>query len=139
MYPDADSKCDRCAQPQAHLTHMFWSCPQLQRFWSLVFDTLSNVLGVTVQPCPLLAIFGTSLNPLWDNNQKKELIAFATLLARRRILLSWKSPKPPSHSIWLNDVMYFLSLEKIKFSLRGTTEGFYKTWRPFIEYFNNQL
>ena len=139
MYPDADSKCDRCAQPQAHLTHMFWSCPQLQRFWSLVFDTLSNVLGVTVQPCPLLAIFGTSPNPLWDNNQKKELIAFATLLARRRILLSWKSPKPPSHSIWLNDVMYFLSLEKIKISLRGTTEGFYKTWRPFIEYFNNQL
>ena len=37
---------------------------------------------------------------------------------------------------WLNDdVLPKLILEI--FLSKGTTEGFYEAWRPFIEYFNN--
>ena len=57
--------------------------------------------------------------------------------ARRRILLSWKSPTPPAFSAWLKDMMSFLQLEKIKFTLRGSSERFKKKWQPFVSYFND--
>ncbi len=86
IYPGSNPKCDRCNEP--HLTHMYWSCPQLQRFWPSVFDTLSTVLQTPLQPCPLLAIFGVS-ETLQCTGQNGDIIAFTTLLARRRLLLSW--------------------------------------------------
>ena len=36
-------------------------------------------------------------------NKIKDVFAFATLLARRRILLEWKSEHPPKASAWINN------------------------------------
>ena len=69
--------------------------------------------------------------------KQSRIVAFATLIARRRILLGWKSPKPPSIGLWLKDIMGFLKLEKIKFTIRGSTERFFSSWQPFITYFEN--
>ena len=33
--------------------------------------------------------------------------------------------------------MSFLKLEKIKFSLRGSSGKFYTTWQPLLSYFDN--
>ena len=64
-------------------------------------------------------------------------MAYTSLLARRRILLSWKSPTPPSATAWLEDVMFFLKLEKIKFSLKGSVDRFYLKWELILSYFKN--
>lgn len=61
-------------------------------------------------------------------------IAFVTLLARRLILLKWKSRTPPSHIHWIRDVLNFAKLEKIRHLLRGSQAKFSKTWDPFFEY-----
>ena len=66
------------------------------------------------------------------------MIAFTTLLARHLILLNWKRPVPPSHTRWLKEIMFYLKLEKIKYTLRGVTDTFERVWRPeFIP--NNRL
>lgn len=47
----------------------------------------------------------------------KNIIAFTTLLARRRILvLHWKSKNPAKVSLWFSDLTQFIQLEKIKYS-----------------------
>ena len=69
--------------------------------------------------------------------KQSRIVAFATLVARRRILLEWKPPKPPPIALWLKDMMGFLKLEKIKFTIRGSTERFFSSWQPFITYFEN--
>ncbi len=116
---------------------MFWSCPQLEDFWCYVFETLTKVLGIKVQASPLLAIFGVPPILTQYHTKESDIIAFTTLLACRRILLAWKSPSSPSQSAWLKDVMFFLSLEKNKYALRGSKDLFIKKWQPFITYFNN--
>ena len=65
------------------------------------------------------------------------VIAFASLIARRRILLQWKAASPPSAKVWLIDLMSFLKLEKIKFTIRGSTDKFYDYWQPLIAYVNS--
>lgn len=137
IYPGTDGSCERCSFSPANLTHTFWSCPQLKHYWSSVFKTLSEVLGIDIQPCPLIAIFGVPDETLAINRNQSDIIAFASLLARRRILLVWRSPTPPSVAAWLGEVMSFLKLEKIKFTLRGSIKRFYLKWQPFITYFES--
>lgn len=138
LYPDANDVCDRCHLSPCNLSHMFVQCPKLQKYWAFIFKTLSEILGADLRPCPLVAIFGVpesvTLNPI-----HRETIAFATLLARRRILLQWKSALPPSTAQWLKDLMYYLKLEKIRYTTRGSEVTFFKKWRPFIDSFNDLL
>ena len=54
--------------------------------------------------------------------ETKDSIAFASILARRRIVLEWKYSIPPKASLWLKDLMMYLNLEKIKYNLRGSSK-----------------
>lgn len=71
---------------------------------------------------PLNSHFGvpTALSSLIS--KQADTVSFTTLLARQQILLNWKSTQPPSVSAWLTDTMFFLQLEKIKYSLTGSNK-----------------
>ena len=134
IYPDVTDCCDRCSQSPGNLSHMFWSCPKLIQFWKFFFEAISEILGKTIAPCPHIAIFGIPDEEIALTNKQVNVIAFASLIARRRILLQWKSKSPPSAKAWLIDVMSFLKLEKIKFTIRGSSDKFYNYWQPLIAY-----
>ena len=50
IYPGTDASCDKCSFSPANLVHSFWSCPQLSGYWAIVFKTLSEALGVMLEP-----------------------------------------------------------------------------------------
>ncbi len=60
-----------------------------------------------------MALFGVTGDDIHITKDKENALAFATFIARRRIILQWKSPIPPKLSLWLSDVMFFLKTEKI--------------------------
>jgi len=66
-------------------------------------------------------------------------IAFSTLLARCLILLSWKKVAPPSHRRWVEEVMSYLKLERLKHTIRGSTQRYYTVWQPFLSYFEREF
>ena len=137
IFPGSSGACNRCAFVPADLAHTFWSCSKLTGFWKSFFKIMSEVLGVAITPCPLIAIFGVPSNYSEFSKQTLNGLAFAPLIVCRRILLHWKLPKPPGEQSGQTDLMSFLKLEKIKFSLRESTEKFYTTWQPLISYFDN--
>ena len=134
IYENVSPTCDRCQHAPADLMHSFWLCPSLSNFWTQIFISLSEISGEDVEPCPVGALFGVF--PLLPSlsRAKKDAMAFVTLLARRLILLKWKSPVSPSHTHWMRDILYFLKLEKIRLSLNGSSEKFSKIWSPFFLY-----
>uniref|UniRef100_A0A8C4S006 Reverse transcriptase domain-containing protein n=1 Tax=Erpetoichthys calabaricus TaxID=27687 RepID=A0A8C4S006_ERPCA len=132
MFPGQDPTCEHCNQAPASLGHMFWACTKLTSFWTKIFKCLSYSLGVTIPPNPLTAVFGVLPDGLEVEKDKQTVIAFTTLLARRFILLNWKNPNSPLISQWETDVLYYLKLEKIKFSVRGSVQNFFKTWQDLI-------
>lgn len=135
IYPNVDNRCDRCNNTPADLSHMFYFCPKLNNFWTSVFKTMSDILGKDLQPSTLISLFGTPEDHTTLTSKQADIVAYASLLARRRILLDWKSPKPPSFNVWLKDLVFFLKLEKIKFTLRSSVDRFYKKWQCLIDYF----
>ena len=105
---------------------MFWSCQRLQTFWEKIFGSLSDIYSIKMSPQPIIALFGVMpRDTIWPAGLH-DVVAFTTLLARRLILLNWKRPVPPSHTRWLKEIMFYLKLEKIKFTLRGAANKFEK-------------
>lgn len=136
MYPNITDNCIRCSQSPGNLSHMFWSCSKLVPFWKSFFEVMSQVLKTTILPTPQTAIFGTPDEGIALTNIQQHVLAFASLIARRRILLHWKANSPPKTRSWLIDLMSFLNLEKIKFTTRGSSDKFYIYWQSLIDYIN---
>lgn len=123
IYDDVSPACDMRHHIPADVIHMFWLCPSLGNYWTKVFNTLAIIIDVKLNPKVLSALFGVSPSLPLLSSSKKNAIIF-TLLARKLILMKWKSWSPPSHSHGMWDVLYLLKLEKIRLSLHGTANKF---------------
>ena len=134
IYNDVDPTCDRCHQAPASHVHMFWSCPVIQSYWLEIFDSLSRIAGKPIDPNAFTALFGVIPPTMSVSSSEAAFIAFVTLLARRLILLRWKSPTSPSHTSWLKNVLGYVKLERIRCLLRGSLRRFNKMWDPFFIY-----
>lgn len=139
IYANVADTCERCRSAKADLAHMFWTCPRLLDYWTTIFKILSEAYVKDIRPSFEMAVFGVPKQDVVMSKKCQDACAFACLLARRRILLDWKSSKPPLVSLWLSDVMLFLKLERIKYSLRGCTKRFYSVWTPMISYFEKDV
>ena len=138
-FSDVDPLCDRCkCNPTSH-THMFWSCPKLDHYWSSIFDTMSGFLGQPMLPCPLIGFFGATPEHLGLTRALSNSITFLTLLARRLVLIKWKDCRPPTFTHWVKDALYFLKLEKIRHSLKGSANNYNKIWGPFLDYVKTHI
>lgn len=125
--------CDRCLQLPATYIHMFWSCSSLSKFWHEVFNTISQIISLQISPSVLTALFGITLVPSVPQHQQN-FIAFVTLIARRLILLKWKSPAPPTFHSWIRDILFYVNMEKVRCTLNGSMSSFRKTWDPFFTF-----
>jgi len=116
--------------------HMFWPCLNLSTFWLGIFKAFSEMFGTQLDPDTICALFGLTPEESRTVLPAKAyvVIAFTTLLARRLILFRWKQQAPPSFSHWVNDVMYFLKLEKIKYTLKDSLNPFSKYGGPFLTF-----
>lgn len=134
IYNTSDDRCLRCKQSPADISHMFWTCSDLNRFWELVFKALSYMFGKTIDPNPMTAVFGVLPNHHGITSYQMNAVAFSSLLARWLILLKWKDSGPPVFIQWVREVMRCLQIEHLRYSLRGSQSKYYKTWSSFVEY-----
>lgn len=134
FFPDVDPTCERCHLAPASLAHTLWFCPNLHGYWSKVFEMLSSVLEQTISPSPFIALFGVLPPTIPLSSYKADFVAFITLIARRLILLRWKSANAPSFNSLIKDILYFMKMEKIRYSIKGSTRRFTKTWGYLSDY-----
>jgi exonuclease III len=130
---DIDPHCDRCEAEPGTLSHMFWLCPKLEVFWKSIFKFISDTLGTVIEPDAMISIFGIVPQHFHLNQNNKSLIAFTTLLARRQILLKWKDKYPPTFKMWLIDLLYNLTMEKIRYTTAGCAYKFFDIWQPVLD------
>ncbi len=94
---------------------------------------MSQVVGTAIKPS-ITALFCTLPLSVRCSGYKADFVTFVSLLARRQILLHWKLSASPTHSLWINDVFHFIKLERIRYSLRGSSKNFYQIWGYLIGY-----
>lgn len=132
FHTNADPLCNRCKVDIGSLLHTFWSCPKLQTYWISIFETLSKAYNIQLAPAALTALFGVIPPGVSVSKAVRDAIAFASLIARRLVLLRWKDEAPPTHDQWIAEVMKFVHLEKIRGTLSGSTAKFLRSWQLFL-------
>lgn len=135
IFQNTADVCDRCGGSPCNLTHMFFSCPALTNFWQIYFDTISKVFAKIFHISPHIGIFGLPEEYTQYTTKELEVIAFTSLLAKRHLLLNWKSTTAPSSTQWIKETMSFLKVEKIRYTRMGNLGKFYNKWQPFIDFF----
>ena len=126
IFPGVSPICDRCKQATVTLYHTFWFCSSLTAFWSSIFEVYSAISGLTIDPCPFIGLFGV---PVDDLPLQLELEDYIGLLSIYYLLEEW-----PFFGRWICDVMFFLKIEKIRYTINGSMGKFDVAWRPFISY-----
>uniref|UniRef100_A0A3P8RWR8 Reverse transcriptase domain-containing protein n=1 Tax=Amphiprion percula TaxID=161767 RepID=A0A3P8RWR8_AMPPE len=137
IYPNFSPTCIRCHQTRATTGHMFWNCQSLNSFWKNISEVLSYMCRKLITVSPFISIFGVPPPEITVPASQAKAIAFASLMARRLILLQWKSDKPPSFDSWIREMLSMLQLEKLRYSRANCLENFRVTWSLFFEYVQN--
>lgn len=130
IYPSTSPICDRCKTSESTLAHAFWHCPSLTNFWSKIFDWYSKAYGISISPNPEIAVFGCVRSRSIPATVRVP-IDLGMMIAKRLILKEWKSAAPPSFSVWLNDMLSVIQLEKVRYLQTPAANVFSKSWTPF--------
>ena len=130
--------CLKCKTEIGTLTHCFWSCCKLQKYWSdilvemekifhrhLDMDLLSLILGLPVKSLPTAA-----------NRRLYNVLTFA---ARKNILLQWIKDQVPSLKGWRNIIFELVPLEYLTNVLHAKSDQFYQIWQPYLDLLGPEL
>lgn len=124
MIPDT---CWRCQKEKRTLLHIFWSCPKLAHFWKVVRETVQIFTDRTITDDPALFLLHATDTP--DKTFKKSVIRHLLDAAKACIPLCWRSPLPPTISMWLERVEEIRKMEDLILTAQHRQETFSKTWQ----------
>uniref|UniRef100_A0A803TUI3 Reverse transcriptase domain-containing protein n=1 Tax=Anolis carolinensis TaxID=28377 RepID=A0A803TUI3_ANOCA len=70
MYKNYPNSCWKCKSQEGSFYHLWWSCPKIQKFWTIIHDKIQKILKFLMKPeSYLLGILDTALN--WELNDDK--------------------------------------------------------------------
>lgn len=134
IYPEVSPVCDKCHSSVATLLHSFALCPRVQLFWIDICNIMSGVMNTSIKPEPLFIILGISEFFRKLSVAQQRFLSYCFIIAKRLILILWKSTTVPTSKMWLEDLTNTLHLERIRYVLKDRLKLFNKTWEPFISF-----
>lgn len=134
IFPDVSPLCNRCNETDGSLTHSLWSCRKLFTYWKSIFECFSKAFEKTWEPNPLAAVLGATNVLLTVDKYESQAIAYGMIVARKLILLLWKSDSVPTYVMWIRELMNVLHLERLRFSSKNKVQIFNRIWSPVLEY-----
>ena len=107
-------------------------CPKIEGFWKRAIEITSRVIGIWIEQDPKLWILGDT-SSVKVNNYKKDFILLASTVAKKCVLINWKSENSPTVRHWINELVSYCTPEKILYNVRGKHAAFGKIWGPFLD------
>ena len=125
--------CSYCTEncPDTYI-HATWQCAPVRQFWIKVTESLSLILGSHIPLSPSLCLLG-DVSSLNFYSSKNKLLLVALTIAKKTILLNWKSRNSLNLAQWKNLLSEYISLENLASPLNHTVEH-QDHWSPFLDF-----
>lgn len=110
-----------------------WDC-QIQLLWK---DVVNPILCVEATEVPLetkLCILGICPHHFAPTHKAAMVINLFLLQARRVIVLRQKSKDSPTPAMWITEMTFCLTLEKLTYVVRGKPNRFKEMWDTFQQF-----
>ena len=131
MKPELSAECWRCGVSPGDFTHIFWTCPKIQQYWTEVLDLIGLVALITVPITMEVCLLGL-IETLVPTVAGRTLIGLLLFYARKNIAMNWKKPTMPSLAQWKRLVNESLPLYKDTYESRGCPLKYGKIWRTWL-------
>uniref|UniRef100_A0A8C5Q4E0 Reverse transcriptase zinc-binding domain-containing protein n=1 Tax=Leptobrachium leishanense TaxID=445787 RepID=A0A8C5Q4E0_9ANUR len=121
-----DASCWRCGAQRADLLHVWWSCPVLQPFWTLVHDAISKISDSppSYTPAAMLLHHTPFSLDTYRNSLDIRLLNAAKAVVPRH----WKSPIAPTFREWLDELQHIRDIEDLLHQSSSTTAKHMRHW-----------
>lgn len=127
----------KCFSAEGSLAHLFWFCPTLHNFWTAIFEWLSKAYSRDIQPNHDLAIFGCSTRTFELLCDIQTVLHLSMVVAKKLILLTWKSTNSPGFTHWLREMLSVIQMERPRLDKTDTQNRlFLRIWGPFLAQWN---
>lgn len=130
------AECRRGCGREGSFLHIIWECEYIQRYWSVIHNTLSTVLAVTILPEARRCLLN-----IWEpTDLDTYAIQWATLgfmIAKRNIAQAWGAETPPTLQEWKNNMDWNMFREKDVFVSRGCPRKWSRIWSSWNTYRGN--
>lgn len=114
------------------MLHIFWECPGLKEFWTMVAETVKTITGVSLGEN--LAAFLLHDTPLSNEKYKNSLLKHLLTAAKACIPALWRSTTPPTRSHWFARITEIQQMENLTMTLKEQDEKYRKIWTPYFYY-----
>lgn len=135
---DISPVCLKCKTEIGGLTHCYWSCVKIQKYWNDILSEMQKILKKQLDLNPVSMLLGLSNDRVNDKYQKR-LYNVLTFCARKNILMHWIMDKAPSLSGWHRTIMEYIPLDFLTCLSHFKTDVFEQTWKPFLDYINENI
>lgn len=131
MFPTVSAMCDKCSSAEGTLAHLFWFCPSLFSFWSAIFKWFSKCYFKDIKPDHNIAVFGCSMD-LGYTTDLWLALQLGMVVAKKLILLTWKSTTPPNFEHWLKEMVSVIQMERLRLNNKDRQHRHNAVWGPFL-------
>ncbi len=97
-----------------------WHCTPVKEFWENVTESLSNHMGCHIPLSPSLCILG-DISIINSNDTDSKLLLVALTIAKKTILMNWKSRNTIHIISWKNLITDYISMENLSTSTQNNT------------------
>ena len=107
--------------------HMFWECPNVSTFWSMVATKLSLLYQINITPSPSLFLLN-DISQLTLNSKHKRTFLAGLTAAKKMVAMRWKPPHNLTFRQWALTFLDIIYLEQSIARLHGAKEENVAIW-----------
>uniref|UniRef100_A0A803JBX6 Reverse transcriptase zinc-binding domain-containing protein n=1 Tax=Xenopus tropicalis TaxID=8364 RepID=A0A803JBX6_XENTR len=129
--PQISKDCFRRCGHTGSMFHIWWDCPNVQRYWSRIYNIIYSVTQINLRKDPQNALLNGKIPNL--NRYTRSLISFIFLTAKITIAKFWKTTQIPiSH--FKSKMNWVMVNERLTSVLLDKHDKFLKIWEPWYTY-----
>ena len=121
-----------CGNPGT-LLHVLWDCPLVVKYWHEIFQTIANVIGLSLPMEPGMALLSLGVEIL---SPDKRTIAIHILLSARLVLARhWKQVNPPPLQEVITTTHTHATCELLFASMQNSLHKIRPLWQLWLDWY----
>lgn len=134
--PQILDRCWRCKREEGSMIHIWWGCPQIQKFCKIVHKTIISITSENLSFNP--AQYLLHYNPIPKKQYLKSLSMFMVNAARQCIPCHWRSNTVPTKKEWFWRINNIEKIEELISISQEKIIKFASIWNKWTGFKNSQ-
>ncbi|MEE6519461.1 hypothetical protein FKM82_031308 [Ascaphus truei] len=130
IYPQASDLCWRgCGHRGERMVHIWWTCPEIVKYWAKVQILIKEVTDLELPIEPLTYLLAAPMSDIVRPTRK--LISFILTAARCCVAASWRKTTTPAMGTIEKRVGEVLIMERLTATVRQKLQAHEDIWEPW--------